>query len=90
MVTIGSYRETVQDRKWDARQGVVYLDITCDGTTGEYSVIFALEEKIPETTGQKRFVLRIAEIAYDAETELYTASQVHPCGDIEVLGRWVK
>lgn len=90
MVTVGSYRETIDDQEWDAQEGVVYLDITYDDESEEYTIIFDLEDEVPDTEDEKRYILRIAEITYDSETESYTASQINPYGDIEVLGRWVK
>lgn len=90
MVTIGSHRRLYDVQTWDARSGVVYLDITYDEESEDYTVLFALENELPATADEKRFVLRIADIAYDSDADRYTATQVRPVGDIEVLGRWVK
>ena len=61
LVTIGSYREMIEDLDWDAEPGMVYLDITYDPETEEYNVIFDLEDELPETGDEKRYILRIAE-----------------------------
>ncbi len=90
LVTVGSYREMIEDLDWDAEPGVVYLDITYDPETEKYNVIFDLEDELPETGDEQRYILRIGEITYDEETETYTAHQIRDYGDIEVLGRWVK
>lgn len=90
LVTIGSYREMIEDLDWDAEPGMVYLDVTYDPETEEYNVIFDLEDELPETGDEQRYILRIGEITYDEETETYTAHQIRDYGDIEVLGRWVK
>ena len=90
MVTIGSYREMIEDQEWDPQEGIVYLDITYDPETEEYDIIFDLEDELPETGDEQRYILRIAEITYDAETETWTAHQIRDYGDIEVLGRWVR
>ena len=90
MVTIGSYREMIEDREWDAQEGTVYLDVTYDPETEEYDVIFDLEEELPDTGDEQRYILRIAEITYDDESETWDAHQIRDYGDIEVLGRWVK
>lgn len=90
MVTIGSHRRLCDVQTWDAREGVVYMDITCDDESDGYRIVFALEDELPATADERRFVLRIADIAYDSEADIYTATQVRPVGDIEVLGRWVK
>lgn len=90
MVTVGSHRRLYDVQTWNARAGVVYLDITCDEESAEYSILFALENELPATADEKRFVLRIADIDYDSDADRYTATQIRPVGDIEVLGRWVK
>jgi|GEM_PF-6588483 len=90
MVTIGSYREMIEDQEWEAEAGELYLDVTYDPETEEYKIIFDLEEELPETGDEKRYILRIAEIVYDEQTDSYTAHQIRDCGDIEVTGRWVK
>lgn len=90
MVTIGRYREVISDRKWDARAGVVYLDVTYNDEDDAYTVIFDLEDELPDTEDEKRFILRIAEILHDTENDTYTVCQIQPFGDIEILGRWVK
>ena len=90
MVTIGSFREEFEDQEWGAQEGVVYLDVTYDPDTEEYDIIFDLEEKLPDTGDERRYILRIAEISYDAETETWTAHQIRDYGDIEVIGRWVQ
>ena len=73
-----------------AKPGVVILDIVYDDDTEEYDVLFSLEDELPETTDEKRYILRIAEISYDEDTETWSAAQIRPVGDIEVTGRWVK
>lgn len=90
LVTIGSFRKEIEDREWVAQEGVVYLDITYDPETEEYSIIFDLEVQLPETEDARRYILRIAEITQDAETKIFTAHPVRDPGDIEVTGRWVK
>ena len=90
MVTIGSYREMIEDQKWDAQAGIVYLDITYDPETEEYDIIFDLEDELPETGDEQRYILRIAEITHDEETDTWEAHQIRDYGDIEVLGRWVR
>lgn len=90
MLTIGSRRVSVNDQEWEPKTGVVILDITYDDEAEDYTAIFSLEETLPETVDEKRYILRIAEISYDSDTESWSAAQIHPVGDIEVLGRWVK
>lgn len=90
MLTIGSRRMQISDQEWEPKNGVVILDITYDDETEDYTVTFSLEEQLPETKDEKRYILRIAEISYNSDTESWTAAQIHPVGDIEVLGRWVK
>lgn len=90
MVTIGSRRMQIEDQVWEPKPGVVILDIVYDGDTEEYDVLFSLEDEIPETTDEKRYILRIAEISYDENSETWSAAQIRPVGDIEVTGRWVK
>ena len=90
MVTIGSRRMQIKDQVWVPKNGVVILDIVYDGDTEEYDVLFSLEDEIPETTDEKRYILRIAEISYDENSETWSAAQIRPVGDIEVTGRWVK
>lgn len=90
MVTIGRYRKVISDQEWDAQAGVVYLDVTYNDEDDAYTVIFDLEDELPDTEDEKRFILRIAEILHDTENDTYTVSQIQPFGDIEILGRWVK
>ena len=90
MVTIGSWRMQIEDQMWEPKPGVVILDIVYDDDTEEYDVLFSLEDELPETTDEKRYILRIAEISYDEDTETWSAAQIRPVGDIEVTGRWVK
>lgn len=90
MVTVGSRRSFHAVQTWTAKEGVVYLDVTYDVETENYQVLFALEVELPATADEKRFVLRITDIAYDSDADRYTATQIRPVGDIEVLGRWVK
>lgn len=90
MVTAGSYRKLIHDQEWKARAGTVYLDVTYSDNTESYTVVFALESEVPDTGDEKRYILRIAEVAHDPETNVYTVSQVRPYGDIEIAGRWVK
>lgn len=90
MVTIGSHRRMFDVQTWDAKAGVVYLEITYDDAAESYTVTAALEGSLPKTTDEKRYVLRLADIVHDSDTERYTASQIRPVGDVEVLGRWVK
>lgn len=90
MVTIGSRRMQIEDQVWEPKPGVVILDIVYDDDTEEYDVLFSLEDELPETTDEKRYILRIAEISYDEDTETWSAAQIRPVGDIEVTGRWVK
>ena len=90
LLTIGSYREEIEDQEWEAQEGVVYLEVTYDPDTEEYQVVFDIESGIPETEEERRYILRIAEITYDEETDMYTAHQIRRCGDIEILGRWVQ
>lgn len=89
LVTVGSYREEIEDQQWRPQEGVVYLDITWDDDTEDYTVIFELESGLPDTADEKRYILRIAEITYDSETDTWSAAQIRPPGDIEVLNRWV-
>lgn len=90
MVTIGSRRMQIEDQVWEPKPGVVILDIVYDDDTEVYDVLFSLEDELPETTDEKRYILRIAEISYDEDTETWSAAQIRPVGDIEVTGRWVK
>lgn len=90
MVTIGSFRTLYGVQIWEAKDGVVYLDVTYDEETEGYTVLFALEDELPRTADEQRYVLRIADIAYDSDTDRYTATLSRPVGDIEVLGRWVR
>ena len=90
LVTIGSFREEVPDQQWTPKTGVVFCDITYDDEAETYLVLFALEETLPQTEDEKRYLERIAEISYDADTATWTAAQIRPVGDLEVGGRWVK
>ena len=90
MLTIGSRRKQIADQEWPPKAGVVILDITYDDEAEDYTTTFSLEETLPETNDEKRYILRIAEISYNSDTESWTAAQIHPVGDIEVLGRWIK
>jgi len=90
MLTIGSWRKQIADQEWPAKAGVVILDITYDDESEDYTATFSLEEQLPETADEKRYILRIAEISYDSDTESWSAAQILPVGDIEVTGRWVK
>lgn len=90
MLTIGSRRKQIADQEWPPKAGVVILDITYDDESEDYTVTFSLEETLPETKDEKRYILRIAEISYNNDTESWSAAQIRPVGDIEVLGRWVK
>lgn len=90
LVTIGSFREEVPDQQWTPKTGVVFCDITYDDESETYLVLFGLEETLPQTEDEKRYLERIAEISYDADTATWTAAQIRAVGDIEVLGRWVK
>lgn len=90
MLTIGSRRMQISDQEWQPKTGVVILDITYDDEAEDYIATFSLEEQLPETKDEKRYILRIAEISYDGDTESWSAAQMHPVGDIEVAGRWVK
>ena len=49
-----------------------------------------LAEKLPETTDEKRYILRLAEVTCDKDQKTYSVAQIRAVGDIEVLGRWVK
>ncbi len=90
MLTIGSRRMQISNQEWTPKAGVVILDITYDDAAEDYTATFSLEEKLPETKDEKRYILRIAEITYDKDTESWSAAQILPVGDIEVTGRWVK
>ena len=90
MLTIGSRRKQIADQEWPPKAGVVILDVTYDDKAEDYTATFSLEETLPETVDEKRYILRIAEISYNNDTESWSAAQIHPVGDIEVLGRWVK
>lgn len=90
MLTIGSRRKQIADQEWPPKAGVVILDITYDDEAEDYTATFSLEEQLPETADEKRYILRIAEISYNSDTESWNAAQIHPVGDIEVTGRWVK
>ena len=90
MLTIGSYREEIQKQFFDPQEGVLFLDATYDENSEKYTCSFALEENIPDTGDEKRYIYRIGEISYDDNTKNYKTSQIHPFGDIDVLGRWVK
>lgn len=90
MLTIGSRRKQIADQEWSPKAGTVILDITYDDEAEDYTATFSLEETLPETKDEKRYILRIAEISYNNDTESWSAAQIHPVGDIEVLGRWVK
>ena len=90
MLTIGSRRKQIADQEWPPKAGVVILDITYDDKAEDYTATFSLEETLPETKDEKRYILRIAEISYNNDMESWSAAQIHPVGDIEVLGRWVK
>ena len=76
--------------RWSPKNGVVILDITYDDEAEDYTATFSLEEQLPETKDEKRYILRIAEIFYNNDTESWTVAQMRPVGDIEVTGRWVK
>ncbi len=90
MLTIGSQRMQISDQEWSPKNGVVILDITYDDEAEDYTATFSLEEQLPETKDEKRYILRIAEIFYNNDTESWTVAQMRPVGDIEVTGRWVK
>lgn len=90
IVIIGSYRKTVEDMDWPAQTGMLYLDITYDSETREYKVLFDLEDALPETGDERRYILRIAEITYDEQSDSYTAHQIREYTDVEISGRWVK
>lgn len=90
LVTIGSFRESVKKQTFAPKQGVVFLDITYDSDADKYTCAFALESKLPETRDEKRYIYRIAEITYDSSTKEYKSTQLHPLGDIDIRGRWVK
>ena len=90
LVTIGSFMETVKKQTFAPKQGVVFLDITYNAEADKYTCSFALESKLPETRDEKRYIYRIAEISYDSSTKEYKSTQLHPVGDIDVRGRWVK
>lgn len=90
MVTIGSWRKEIADQEWSPQKGVVILDVTYNDGSEDYTATFSLEEKLPDTKDEKRYILRIAEISYDSDTKKWSAAQIHPVGDIEVTGRWVK
>ena len=68
----------------------MYLEITYDPETEEYDIIFDLEDELPETEDERRYILRIAEITYDEGSDTWTAHQIRDYGDIEVTGRWVR
>lgn len=90
LLTIGSYRESVPKQEFDPVSGTLFLDVVFDDKTEKYTCKFALQAKLPDTSDQKRYIYRIAEIQYNSETQKYVAVQIHPYGDIEVSGRWVK
>ena len=89
LVTIGSYRTSIQDQEWELQEGLVYLDVTWDTETKKYVIDFCLDNDLPETDDPMQYFLRIAEIQYDEDNDEYTVAQLRPCTDIEVLGRWV-
>ena len=90
LVTIGSSRFEIKNQEWAPAAGIVFCDITCNAESGEYQVLFSLAEKLPETTDEKRYILRLAEVTYDKDQKTYSVAQIRAVGDIEVLGRWVK
>lgn len=49
-----------------------------------------LQETLPQTEDEKRYLERIAEVTYDTDQKTYSVAQIRAVGDIEVLGRWVK
>lgn len=90
LVTIGSSRFEIKNQEWAPAAGIVFCDITCNAESGEYQVLFSLAEKLPETTDEKRYILRLAEVTCDKDQKTYSVAQIRAVGDIEVLGRWVK
>lgn len=90
LVTIGSFRETVKKQTYSPKAGVLFLDVVYNSEKDSYSCSFALETRLPETKDEKRYIYRIAEITWNSEKKVYYSAQIHPVGDIEVKGRWVK
>lgn len=90
IVTVGSTRFEAKKQEWEPKKGQLFCDVTCNAESEEYKVTFALEEKLPETKDEKRFILRLAEITQNQDNQVYTVAQVRKVGDIEVTGRWVK
>ena len=90
IVTVGSSRFEIKNQEWSPAAGIVFCDITCNAESGEYQVLFSLADKLPETTDEKRYLLRLAEVTFDTDQKTYRVAQIRAVGDIEVLGRWVK
>lgn len=90
LLTVGSYRELIPVQNFSLISGTLFLDILYDDEKEKYICKFSLQKSLPETADEKRYIYRISEIQYNEETKSYTAHQIHPCGDIEVVGRWVK
>ena len=56
LLTIGSYREEIHKQFFDPQKGVLFLDVIYDDESEEYSCTFALEESIPDTGNEKRYI----------------------------------